>query len=780
MKVLARDPSWLARPSPGFNFFHAVPKQSSGSLAVEKEEPTPTPHRTLAVRGSEIFVAVGREIRWADVNTLKDVEDDAFRVLKTPVSREITQLTISPSGEMMAILTDHTCHVAILPPSSRLHCGEYGEVKLRVFQLGPTVHVLEQGALVSALWHPMAPTGEGLVTVTRDAGVRVWELDARNRASFDEPTLAVDLRKLGNGALDCGTSRFGVSKGYSPDSVAMEVAGAAFGGTEGWEGMTLWVAMSEGDVYALCPVLPSRWVGELEGLRGDVLDGDVALWIEEVESQDAIGGVYRRPEFGMARLQGPFYLGREVDGEVTDISVIPPSNELSIGVVCLATNAGKVHIYLDLEGIEPEWLSTPAADEKELILFEMVSVPTTKTSYPKILPSPSRYSFLITTPSTIASISLTPWITLLEKELSSPPTPGSSLRLSTLLSAHTTARKLISSEGITSSTLLSTPALGTIIIATTNSGPLYAELSPSPPSPPAQVSRGTTSIPPPRQSYLPPQTFYTNTTLPSLTQSDTYKSLTRLDNRIRFSPATLSVILDAHRILAGETRLLGLAAAEVFRVCDRCVVELKELVRRGGGIEEGALVLAQDREIKQRVEGVARKSRVLEERVSKLGEKVARVGRQGRGLSKREERFGEEVGMLVRELGVDVSGEGGGDHNQEKGGKDKEGETNKEDENTQPSGKKRGIDGRNVTKSPHKSRGENSFVTRYENAKTMEKTLVELAEKAGKEEKETVMPPLPSPFRKRQVEAVWELLDREAALVEGVGRRLRELREGCL
>jgi nucleoporin NUP82 len=279
--------------------------------------------------------------------------------------------------------------------------------------------------------------------VTKDAGVRLWELDINNRSSFNEPALAVDLKKLSNAATvreDFSASKYGVNKGYSADDVEMQVAGSCFGGSgkedeDGWSSMTLWIAMTEGDVYALCPFLPAKFwapssllptlstniVAKASALnhdrQGSELDRRIAqqqsAWLADLDEQDptTIPGdtnnmdVFSRPERpGMIpRLQGPFQVSPEADfGEVTDIHVIAPKLDdedffddeedfadlglddgLSVGIVCLATKTGKVRICLNLEGVEAEWLPSKRLrshmldnenDVKELLLFETINL----------------------------------------------------------------------------------------------------------------------------------------------------------------------------------------------------------------------------------------------------------------------------------------------------------------------------------------------------------------------------------------------------------------------
>lgn len=196
-----------------------------------------------------------------------DGTDSRLQVLSIRGAGPIRQLVVSPAKDYIAVVRSHTVYIAVLPDRQHLNKPELGPLKVKSFQLGPTCHVLESSPIVSVLWHPMGELGRCLVTITADSVVRLWEVNRENRTSFNEPSLAVDLKKLVNATSaeqDLNASKYGSGKTFSPDSVELEPAAACFGGNAEvgeypWRSMTLWIAMREGDVYALCPLLPKRW-----------------------------------------------------------------------------------------------------------------------------------------------------------------------------------------------------------------------------------------------------------------------------------------------------------------------------------------------------------------------------------------------------------------------------------------------------------------------------------------------------------------------------------------
>ncbi|KAF2104200.1 hypothetical protein NA57DRAFT_30977 [Rhizodiscina lignyota] len=441
-RALSYTPSWLSRPSPGFDVFsgrsETKPANGNGIQGLTG------PLKTIARRGTEVFVANGKEIRWTDLVLLKENDegrreqfgdsfssetppqlddDSSYVILRPQVSGQIIQLVMSPREDYLAILTPHTVHIAILPDSTDLTARGGDTMRPKTYQIGPTAHVSENKPVAAALWHPLGERGNCLVTVTEDGIVRLWEVYENDRSSFSEATLAFDLKKLANAAseeenLSRSISRYDQGKNFTPDSFEMEVASACFGGSgrygeAPWASMTLWIAMKGGDVYALCPLLPSKWqppssmvpalslalkakVQEQES-EGDSWSQEdhytvdmQAKWIQDIESQDPLlsstmtafgnAAVYKRPSRPgpVPKLQGPFLIEPEVDTdfELTDIIVTglkaekqdkeladefdePDFQEEQQGagsVVCLLSSSANVIVCLDLDGIEAEWL----------------------------------------------------------------------------------------------------------------------------------------------------------------------------------------------------------------------------------------------------------------------------------------------------------------------------------------------------------------------------------------------------------------------------------------
>ncbi|THY45680.1 hypothetical protein D6C97_08537 [Aureobasidium pullulans] len=859
-RVAGHTPSWLSAPSPGFNLFQRATdsKPAAAYRNGNDKDASHGPSRTIAHRGTELFVLVGNDIRWSDLVMLKDApkntQDQNYRaspfVLKTPVASQIKQLVVSPHGDYLAILTAHTVHIAVLPDSSHLSVQDTSPLRIKTFQLGPTAHVLEQAPVVSAIWHPMGFMGSCLVTVTQDACVRLWELNRDSRASFDEPELALDLKKLANATSsdqDFAASKYGTSKGFSPDSVEMEVAAACFGARatsdeHGWSPMTLWIAMTEGDVYALCPLLPSKWeptpttipslstavVAKAEAIsQADPTPEERRIvdqqqkWLADIDAQEPLVvshadtlnefEVYNRPANPPAvpKLQGPFYLNPEPDyDQITDVFVIAPRLDddalmqeedqddflghdgLSVGIVCLATAAGKVHVCLDLDGVEAQWLPSRRAafrrrfDEEEtfseLLLVETLTTSETKNSWPTFTPTTtSRYGFFLSSNEGIYNISLESWIAPLEDELINPTDSGAAFRLDVLFDVEKPTVDQILKRNHGSVTSVA-PAclsivdsdLGHFILTASSSQPqavvldlpvdrsLYNSFAPD---------ETPLALPAPsvRQPYQPSEAFFATSALPgfldSALQRNTNVRRADLKKQVVFSPVNLDILTDAHRLLSTETSRLGAAAADLFRRCERMRAELSEQIRHVDELSRRADAVTGDDDdgqgtdqprvvgkerIDERMENARNRSKELAKRVEAMRRRMAGLG--GKELSAKEEAWAAEVSSLSTSLG----------------------------ETEAPAQESIATDDDLTSRLQAVGELQRALVARAKEAAEQQKAIAPTPQDDESEPQDlsASVSRIPVDFRKQKIAQVMQMLDRETALVDAVMDRLGKLK----
>ncbi|KXS98815.1 hypothetical protein AC578_2058 [Pseudocercospora eumusae] len=896
-KVIQRAPKWLDHGQPAHDFFQPANKSSingKARAASESESAKHGPSKQIAHRGTEIFYATGSELRWADVALLKEAGEGGIRpgrgqpetspqLYKTlhtsiPSNQSIQQISISPTGEYIAVLTKHICRVCILPPPEHLNFPEQQTLKLKSFTVGPTAHVLEQSPLASALWHPLSPAGNALVTITVDAVVRLWELEIDNRASFNEPSLAVDLKKLARATSsrdDLAANKYGIKKGYSLDEAQMRVSASCFGGTgqedeDGWSSMTLWIAMGPGDVYALCPFLPSQFCLSptvLPSLTTSVvakarvhehsqqsteLEKLIAThqrrWLAELDDQDpsilpGLGdaAVYSRPEkpASIPRLQGPFDISPElVSGDITDIHVIAPKvgqedlfdddedfedlaidEGLSVGAVCLATNTGKVHVCLNVEGVEAEWLPGSSRNRalyqqsdqnaKTLLVYETVDLAPDEQqgeeAWPTFTPSPAdRYEIFSTQPTGIYNLSLRPWIRALEDELSAPVTAseGIDFRMNVILeSSPSTVSRLTAEvdeplDDINAAiSVLDTSGVGYITLSSSGKAPIAAVLdipvyAAHPYLPDSYEPQAAFTTAEERAPYQPADVFFHASKLPGLLESWRRESAHGaapgdIKGLVNFSPYTLQKMAEAHRVVSSETHSLGLAVADLFRRCERMINEMKaqiervrELSNRVNSVTgedefpeqkpgEPELVRGGRSKIENRIRQRQEKTREIQDRVEKLRQKMRGLG--SKELSAKERAFAEEVERISKTV-MPLS------------------------TNLRSSTANIKLENSVLTSSTVESEeggDESTIASRVDAVREVYAQLKEQAEavqreleaKGGAEEPSS----RPSTangtrgwdYKQRKMEEVWRLLERETALIEATTMRLENLQAGA-
>lgn len=675
---------------------------------------------------------------------------------------DIRQLIVSPNSNYLAILTTHTVHICILPDPSHLTSEDAGPLKPKMFTLGPTTHVTSRSPIMSAMWHPLGVNGSCIVTVTAEAIVRVWELSSTDRWSFDSPTTSVDLKKLADGTTldqDFSASTSATNKAFSPDSFEMEVASASFAtkGAGGWNSMTLWVAMREGDVYALCPLLPQKWappptlipslsvsivttVASIEddpdiGEQEKLLAQQQLEWMGELDSQepqiidgrlgDPLTEVYTRPSRPgvIPRLQGPFELqsdpdtGDELDTSVTDIMVIGKKTEtedlmmgedeedldmddgdqegLSLAVVCLVSTSGQVRVYLDLEGVQAQWL--PPKNKSKLGRLLAESEPPTLLSFQAIdTMSPvevnedgwpvfsedvmSRYSFFVTHHAAITFISLTSWIFRLESELNSDSEAGTDFRIGLLVNSQSSRDRIYSQPSadvtvpLAAANLIRDPDVGYFLLSATPYDPVSltfetpeVDLAPIRQESPVyerELSMAPLDFYEPRPVFNPSHAFDEGSALPMLLERlRTSRHKTVVNQEVRLSPLTLQIFTDAHKVLADETHRLGMAAAEVFRRCELLQSELKQQVMKANEVKGKIDTIngahrdgeADNAMYDRRIVAARDRQGQLASRLDNLRKIVGKA--TTRDLSAKERAFVEEVRALHASVSESASGE---------------------------------------------------------------------------------------------------------------------------
>ena len=563
--------------------------------------------------------------------------------------------------------------------------------------------------------------------------------------------MAIDLKKLVTGSSeeqDFAPGRIR-NRAFSVDSVGLEVASACFGGSgssdeSAWSATTLWLAMKGGDVYALCPLLPSKWQpsSTLMPSISTAVVGKMALtqdesqstleetrqytdqyeWIRGIDSQEpnVVEGthefspdieVYSRPTNpgAIPRLQGPFQIFSEdadEDLELSDIHVIAgkidaealtsgddsdseldwvDDHGVSAAVVCLLTRGGRVYVCLDLEGVEGQWLPRKkpkrlAEPPREPYLLVLEGLETLSPTDLLDLEWPtfnedvhSRHSFFITHSKGVFFFSLDPWVQSLEQELQSNESLGAPFRMDIIKNGPGTLRERmlafgheqdsVSNSSVAACLVFEDSDLGYFLLTTVNGEPRAAILEKPQPETAMPIEdeeeeetsknlsdMDTLSLRgPARESYQAPQIFSRRSSVPEFLDKHVPSRHRKLmKESVRMSTATLELMTTAHRVVSKETHLLGVAAADLFRRCERLQDELRDQISRANEVAHRTeVVVGEDAD--QYVGNTTGKGHAtLDERLKKVRGKHQELTSRHEELRKKFSKAGEEVSEKER------------------------------------------------------------------------------------------------------------------------------------
>lgn len=219
----------------------------------------------------------------------------------------------------------------------------------------------------------------------------------------------------------------------------------------------------------------------------------------------------------------------------------------------------------------------------------------------------SRYAFFVTHLEGVSYLSLSQWAERLEGELNSSASTGAAFRIEVLTEGSRTLREqllyLRSGDGNQDSQrasfvgciVLQDSDLGYFLLTATGEQP-YAITFDLPDSELPQDVDGLyeseyepdmkmLAIGPPRAPYQPPASLWSQSALTNFLDARVHSRHKKtLKDEIRLSAATLDLMTEAHRILSHETHQLGIAAADLFRRCERLQDEFRDQIKRANDL----------------------------------------------------------------------------------------------------------------------------------------------------------------------------------------------------
>ncbi|CCJ29972.1 unnamed protein product [Pneumocystis jirovecii] len=359
----------------------------------------------IAIRQTEVFVAVDKTIRYTD---LKECKLDEFQKNYKMNYKEfklskinfcIERLIINTCGSILVVIGAYDLAVIFLPTYLNSLEGN----NLRINEVGRKYY--GETEIVSVLFHPASKNSNTILVLSSDAVIRyyiylfkyfliirVFELSL----SFEESEQAIDLisrtgRTRKKGSFVVNEDIFQVSD-FCFDSKANE-----------WSLFTLHVLLQNGDIYSICPLIPSncmvqrayldrlacyistktqqlnkikndptlisheeenmrlqtRWISDILGQIS--LINDYGLGSPLSQSLDAHDLVtFSRPNISRfpVLVQGPFLFQPaplEFSSKHVMASNIIALGTNTIGILAISYTDGKIDICIEVDRIEPKW-----------------------------------------------------------------------------------------------------------------------------------------------------------------------------------------------------------------------------------------------------------------------------------------------------------------------------------------------------------------------------------------------------------------------------------------
>ncbi|KAK6519602.1 hypothetical protein TWF281_003424 [Arthrobotrys megalospora] len=358
----------------------------------------PSQKRAVFLRDTELFVAQGREFRCADLKDLKGASEKgeqhaggAYQSLELPhLDFDISQIIRSADGETVIVVGEYDVGIALLPAPGVVTLGARSKIALKCFKLEPS-STQAPSRILRAIFHPLGAR-PCVVVLTEDAMINVYEVEFNRENVTVEPTETFDIKQM------LGIDR---SSSYLIDDI--EPTSICFGGVGSiWSIFTLYILMRNGEIYSICPFLPSKWMLDTDFLdelkyelqsHQEIRDsGDstipaldrhnskqICYWIHEISrlirvqslsnkhdefDEEPAGYILTKPslpDLTTPLLQGPYLLQPAPEDNYDEsifASDIARIGAAHYAVIAVAWSSGKVDLMLEFESVAPRWHST--------------------------------------------------------------------------------------------------------------------------------------------------------------------------------------------------------------------------------------------------------------------------------------------------------------------------------------------------------------------------------------------------------------------------------------
>lgn len=209
----------------------------------------------MVLRDADVFVAIGSTIRVASLADAKRRKVDGldglgkYQTLKVSlIDFEIRSLEVNPVGKLMAVVGSDEVIVVVLPRPGYYKLFEEA-IPCKGYHVGKFYHYKGASTSIAKVsWHPLAEGGTGLLVLTTDGTLRLYDV-ARD---VNEPEQEYEIGNVSHRGVR--EASFGYSADFDDQA---EAASFCLGTADvDWGPLTAYVVMQNGTIYSVCPVLP--------------------------------------------------------------------------------------------------------------------------------------------------------------------------------------------------------------------------------------------------------------------------------------------------------------------------------------------------------------------------------------------------------------------------------------------------------------------------------------------------------------------------------------------
>ncbi|KAF9103082.1 hypothetical protein BGX27_010737, partial [Mortierella sp. AM989] len=331
----------------------------------------------MALHGHDLYVAVGRQIRYTSLAELKKgvenlgraaaadfIDKKQHKVLKIQhVDFDIRRLVLNQEGKLLAIVGDEKIVIAAL---SRTAKQDSKAVNCKSFVLGEFYHINKgPSKIVKVLWHPLSKGYSHVLVMTHDNLLRMYDV----AVNPDEPeqvfNFAEGEQTSGTYGLDVDlATSFCFGSKYSP-----------------WGQLAVYCLTQWGDIYMMCPVMPSNCYLDASDLddirfqlgRHHITDNELSEleqvkrdWLESLLEtkqahpfSDEVVAV-QNPVMKVAKVarQGPFLYQPapiELEDDDNKASDILSLEAEAAEILVVAHSSGKLDVCIAVDRPAPRW-----------------------------------------------------------------------------------------------------------------------------------------------------------------------------------------------------------------------------------------------------------------------------------------------------------------------------------------------------------------------------------------------------------------------------------------